>query len=168
MTDFLMDVAGAIASSGLNDLATGWLRTVPGLPPILQTLHLLAVAVMMGTIVLMNLRGLGLAVPSQLPLEMRRRLLPWWYSALVMLPLSALPFFLARPHRYLLNPVFQIKMGLLLLALVFSVLFLRQFARSGASAWRLRLLALASLVLWLTLPLAGRWIAYSDYLFWPG
>ena len=41
------------------------LSNVPGLPPIVQTVHLLGIAVIMSSVVLLDLRVLGLALPSQ-------------------------------------------------------------------------------------------------------
>jgi hypothetical protein len=166
MKDLLAQWAQSIAASPLQDLVIGWLRNVPGLPPIVQTIHILSVACVMASIVMIDLRALGVAVPSQSPDEMIRRLMPWLWTALVLLVLSGLPFVIARPRRYLLNPVFGIKVGLLALALVCSVLVQRMIRKSSGVAL-LKSMAAVSALAWLGVVLAGRWIAYSDYLFPP-
>lgn len=157
-----------------RELANELLRSAAFVPPLLQTVHLLSIAAIMGSIVLIDLRVLGLAVPSQRLSEMMHRLFPWTWSALVLLLLSGLPFVLARPLRYFNNPVFLIKFGLLIPALLLALLVYRlERARSGFWEYGpqriliFRGVALLSLVLWLGVALAGRWIAYSDYLFWP-
>jgi len=154
----------------MSDFALYLLANVPGFPPILQSIHLLSVAVIMASAVMFDLRVLGLAVPSQGLVEMAQRLRFWTYSALLTALLTGGVFVLARPGRYFNNPVFQIKFLLLIPAIICSVCLFRVTLRHpkfwNLSLWRGRILALLSLVLWVAVVLAGRWIAYSEYLFW--
>lgn len=175
MNDMLAEFAQWIAASEARESATWLLSNTPGLPPILQTVHLLSIAAVMGSIIFINLRVLGLAARSQNVGEMIGRLMPWTWVALLTLFISGLPFILARPARYFANPVFQIKFSLLIPAILLAVLFYRLSLRHAdywtSSRQRLikgKLIAAASLLLWLGIVMAGRWIAYSDYLFWPG
>jgi uncharacterized membrane protein len=147
----------------VHDTIVYLLGNVPGLPPIVQTVHLLGIAVIMSSVVLLDLRILGLALPSQQVQELARRVMPWvWWTLPIML-LSGLPFVIARPQRYFTNPVFGIKFALLLpavaLAAVLHVLTVRKPDYRGT-----KLLAAISLLLWIGVVLAGRWIAYVDYL----
>ena len=146
---------------------------VPGLPPILQTVHLLSIAAIMASIVMVDLRVLGIAVPSQNLDEMVRRLQGWTWYGVAGVASSGIWFVLARPNRYFSNPVFQIKFSLMIPALLVTAFFYRQALSEPGywnhSQWRVmlaRLLALVSLFLWLGVVMAGRWIAYSEYLFW--
>ena len=106
MTQALTNLAQALAASPINTLAVYLLREVPGFPPVVQTVHILSVAAIMGSVVLIDLRTLGLALPSQPTDELVRRLMPWTWWALPVLALSGLLFVCARPARYLFNPVF--------------------------------------------------------------
>lgn len=154
--------------SPLRELSGDLLRSVPGLPPVLQTVHLLGAAVLMGTAVMLSLRLLSLVAHNQDPAEMSRRLFPWFFCALPVMLLSALPFFLARPQRYLSNPVFDIKMISLAVAIIFSILLWRagkQLSQTGIT-WSVRGIALFVIAGWILTLLAGRWIAYADYIFW--
>ena len=164
MKDLLAQLAQSIAASPVQDWVVDWLRNVPGLPPIVQTIHILSIACVMASIVMIDLRVLGIAVPSQSPDEMVRRLMPWLWTALALLLLSGLMFVVARPRRYLLNPVFGIKMTLLAVAIIGSALLARMLRKQAGSAL-LKSTAAVSLLAWLGIVLAGRWIAYSDYLF---
>lgn len=173
-----------LTGSPLPEMAGSLLRSVPGLPPVLQTLHLLGVAVLMGSVVIIALKVLNLAARRQNLYEMAGRLGPWFVAALPVMVLSGLPFFLARPQRYLNNPVFAIKFAVLAATLLISVMLwsgLRKqnsgsrrsvSATSGdthiAPGFGLRVLAVLTVVGWVLTTLAGRWIAYADYLFWPG
>ena len=156
--------------SSLGELSADLLRSIPGLPPILQTVHLLGAAVLMGTVVMLCLRLLSLAAKHQDPGEMSRRLYPWFLLTLPVMLTSAAPFFLARPQRYLSNPVFDIKMLSLLISLLIT-LWLWQRCRNlvlSSIPVSLRIHALVVASGWIFTILAGRWIAYADYIFWTG
>jgi hypothetical protein len=126
----------------------------------------------MGSIVLIDLRVLGLALPSQAQGELVRRLMPWTWWALPCLAASGLVFIVARPARYFFNPVFGFKLAMLAPAVALAWFFQRASARD-AGFWEqsrsrrvlARVIAGVSLVLWLSVAMAGRWIAYVDYLF---
>jgi hypothetical protein len=167
MSEYLREFARTIANSRAHDLVVDWLRTVPGLPPIVQTLHLLSIAVVLGSIVLLSLRVLGWAAPTQAPDEMSRRLAPWTWGALPVLVASGLVFVLARPQRYFSNPMFGLKLALLVPALALTALLYGLVRRPTPNRTVTRTLALACLVAWVCIILAGRWIAYVDYLFPP-
>ncbi len=65
MPEFLASFAGLLNDSFLQEGALWALRNIPGFPPIIQTVHILGIAVVMGPAVLLNLRIFGLAIPSQ-------------------------------------------------------------------------------------------------------
>ncbi len=160
-----------IANSAANDLALALLGNVPGSPPILQTLHLLSIVAIMASALMIDLRILGLALPSQEIHEMAQRLRFWAVAGVLGVFSSGIWFVLARPNRYFTNPVFQIKFALLLPALLCSYWIFRTALRKPnfylIHFWRAKLLAMTSLLLWIAVVLAGRWIAYAEYLFWP-
>ncbi len=172
MHQTLVDLANMMAASPLGPLTRNLLRNVRGFAPIIQTVHILSVAAVMGSVVLVNLRVLGLALPSQPASELTRRLMPWTWWALLSLATSGLISLFARPQRYLLNPVFGIKFSLLAPAVVLAVVF-HAATSKDARFWEItrarrvsaRLIAACSLVLWIGVAMAGRWIAYADYLF---
>jgi hypothetical protein len=159
MSSILTQLAHGIATSPVHDLAVNWLRTVPGLPPIVQTVHILSIGCIMGSIVMIDLRVLGLAVPSQTIPEMLRRLMPWVWISLALLFFSGAMFVVARPGRYFSNP-----MAMLLLAVVLTVTLQRMCTQNPAARISVKIIAALSLLLWVGVVLAGRWIAYLDYL----
>ena len=70
MPEFFTNIGTLISGSFLQDGALWTLTNVPGFPPIIQSVHILGIAVVMGTVVMLDLRILGLAVPSQKISEM--------------------------------------------------------------------------------------------------
>jgi hypothetical protein len=171
MNELLQSLTGYLNNSPLRELSNDLLRSIPGMPPILQTIHLLGVAVLMGSVLMINLRILNLACRRQALDELMRRLFPWFFWSLPLMLLSGLPFLLARPQRYLSNPVFGIKFLALTLALVSGLLLWRWYRSNHANLLPgaiVKLTALLSAFSWILTAMAGRWIAYADYLFWPG
>ncbi|MAW62486.1 MAG: hypothetical protein CL462_01585 [Acidimicrobiaceae bacterium] len=165
-------VAAWLTESQAQELAVYLLGNVPGLPPIAQSFHILGIAVVMSSTVMINLRLLGLAVPSQNVSEMIGRLMPWTWWALLVNATTGLLFVVARPNRYFYNPVFSWKFLCLVPAVLLALVIYRMSKREPGyweqSTRRLvsaRVIASISLVLWVGVVLAGRWIAYSDYLY---
>ena len=164
----------AVSDSFLQTASLYLLQNVPGFPPIIQTVHILGIAAVMASIMMINLRLLGIAVPSQNISEMTQRLLPWFWSALAVNLVSGAVFVLARPARYFNNPVFAWKFAFLVPAVLLVALF-HYYSRRHTDFWISnaqrsnsgKLLAIFSIILWVMVIMAGRWIAYSEYLFYP-
>lgn len=170
MPDFVGILSDFFTNSPLREWSGNLLRSVPGLPPIIQTVHLLGVAVIVGSIVIVCLRILGLAANRQDPYEMAQRLFPWFFAAMPVMLASGALFFLARPQRYLYNPVFAIKAATFFVTILGSI-WLWQKSRqlvNSSIGLPIKLLSAAVLFGWVLTAMAGRWIAYSDYIFWPG
>ena len=165
-------LAAALAQSQAREIAVYLLGNVPGLPPIVQSLHILGISVVMGSIVMVDLKFLGVALPSQNVDEMIRRLMPWTWWALLLNAVTGLLFVVARPGRYFLNPVFGLKFSMLIPTVLLALVVYR-LSMGEAGYWQrslgrrisARVIAAASLLLWIGVILAGRWIAYSEYLF---
>jgi|TARA_B110000971_G_scaffold50659_1_gene51154 hypothetical protein len=174
MPEFFTSIADLLEGSFLQSAALWTLRTVPGFPPIIQTVHILGIAVLMGTIVMLNLRVLGLAVRSQELTEITERVMPWVWWALASNLVSGAFFLFARPYRYFNNPVFGWKVSFLIPAVVLTLVFYwmqkRQtgyWEQDTKHLWSARAIALVSLVCWIMVAMAGRWIAYVEYLYYP-
>ncbi|MEC8950931.1 MAG: DUF6644 family protein [Pseudomonadota bacterium] len=174
MPEFMTNIGDLLTGSYLQQGALWALGNIPGFPPIIQTVHILGIAVVMGSIVLLDLRVLGLAVPSQKIGEMTERVMPWLWWALASNFISGAFFLFGRPNRYFNNPVFGWKLSFLipaiLLALVFHVMCKTQtnyWEFNTRRIWTAKCIALMSLGLWIMVAMAGRWIAYSEYIYFP-
>jgi len=173
MPEFFPAIGQLLTGSSMQSAALWTLNTVPGFPPIIQTVHILGIAVVMATLMLMNLRILGLAFPAQPLKNLTSRVLPWFWIALASNVISGAFFVLARPNRYFNNPVFAAKLTFLfaavLLAIGFQLLMKRypHYWEQTRKIWLDRTVALLSLALLLMVIMAGRWIAYLEYLQYP-
>ena len=159
--------------SALREIVLYLLSNVPGFPPITQSLHILGIASVMGSVLMIDLKILGVALPSQNTSEMISRLMPWTWWALLVNLITGSIFVIARPARYFYNPVFEIKFLLLLPAMILAVI-LYALNRKQNGFWEqstphlfwAKAISFISLLLWIGVVLAGRWIAYSEYLFY--
>lgn len=138
--------------------AFAWIATHPWLYPALETAHVVGIALLLGSLVLFELRvwGLGAALPVQ---PLARLALPLTLAGFALAAASGLTMFASQPGELIANRAFVVKMALLMSAGLNAAAF---HARGGVQ--RLDALAraqtLVSLGLWLGVIICGRWIAY--------
>ncbi len=154
-------------STWLGDTALSHLlQDVDWLVPAIQTVHILAVALVISSVVLSFLAVVGLHGREQPLARSIGRFTPGIRIGLPVLLATGLLMIAAEPDRALPNPMFQIKMGLLVFAVALSSAYGRRLRQTaavpGASAGvGVRVAAVASLACWLAVLVAGRWIAYT-------
>jgi len=136
--------------------------------PIIQTIHILAIAAVFVSVLMINLRILELAGRSRTMTETARRYLPWVWWGLLVLLISGVGIVFSDPVREFTNPIFWTKMVLVVVAALVSLWFQgsvrRKVARWEASQggrFAIRAGAVAVIALWCLIMLAGRWIAYA-------
>jgi Family of unknown function (DUF6644) len=136
--------------------------------PVIESIHVWAMAVFFGTTVMFDLRLLGWTMRKVPVSEVLRRILPWTIAAFVIMVISGTLLFYAIPLRSYQNLFFRGKMLLLLLAGLNVFLFHSRVFPKVAS-WdidpvpprRARLAGAFSLVLWIGIVFSGRMIAYN-------
>lgn len=126
--------------------------------------HVLGFGLLVGAIVTLDLRLLGLFRAAALG-HLAPPLVRVAATGLGLAALTGLALFSTRPATYLENPAFLVKLGLLALALANLALLhagrpWRAALAGGAVATRLRVAAGVSLAAWLGALLAGRWIGF--------
>jgi hypothetical protein len=147
--------------------ASQTIQTIDWLIPVVQTVHILAVAAVVTSALMVDLRLLGVRQSDQSVAGIVGRFLPliWW--ALPVLLATGAVLIVAEPARALENPVFLLKMVLLLVAASVTLACQLPIQRNVAF-WELtpgrrragKIIALASIPLWIAIVCAGRWIAY--------
>ena len=146
------------------------IQTVSWIIPMTQSAHIIAITIVVGSVLMMDMKLLGVVGGGTTVGEMNRRFLPWVWTCLVLLLLTGTILTIAEPGRELINNAFRLKMLLIIAAIAVTLTF-QEIVRRGAvhwdgqggSAWWGRLLALASMGIWIGIMICGRWIAYVDH-----
>src|SRR5579871_6638305 len=97
--------------------------------PTIQSVHILGVCVMLSSVGMIVLRLMGRAGTRTSVADTARRYVPWMWGALIVLFCSGLLLIIGEPRRELTNIMFQIKMLLVLCAIVVIGLFQRSAIR---------------------------------------
>ena len=142
------------------------LREDPWLYPGVEVCHILGFVILVGAAAMFDLRLLGLSRALSVQ-ALAGHLLPWARAGLGLAAPTGLLLFISDATALAANPAFQVKLILIVLAILNTVVFHRWTARSLAS-WDVarptplgaKLAAIASLVLWAGAVVGGRLIAY--------
>ena len=143
------------------------IRDISWIIPTIQSVHILAIAILIGSSLVSDLRLAGVLATDETPATVVRRYLPWMWTALVVLLMTGLAMTLAEPGRTLTNAVFWTKMGLVLLAFTLTMVFRKPLLdpafRVDHARWQalVKPAAWASLAVWIAVIFCGRWIAYT-------
>ena len=135
--------------------------------PLVNAAHILGIALLVGSGAALDARVLGFARVVSLD-HAARLLLPFTIGGLVLAVVAGAALFIVKPAEYAANPVFLAKLALIVLALA-NAAWLRSrtdwaVARGGGRvAPGVRAGAALSLLLWVTVLVAGRMIAFFGY-----
>ena len=127
--------------------------------PIIQSIHIIALTVLVGTIAIVDLRMLGFGIRRRSVSQLAVDLAPWTWLGLVTVLITGPLLFWSDLPRYVKNPAFIVKMVVLALALIDHFTIHRHAAKQEHG---LKLAAVLSLALWIIVILAGRAIADFD------
>jgi hypothetical protein len=144
------------------------IQTKAWIVPTVQTIHILAIAVVMTSALMIDLRLIGIVGRDQPLARVSARFLPFvWWPLLVLLASGAI-MITGEPARSLKNGVFQVKVALILVAMIVTFIFQVMLRRDPAFGDLARgprgvplAIAIVSILLWVGIICAGRWIAYS-------
>jgi hypothetical protein len=157
-----MSAMGAIEASALGQAMRQWLWLYPAV----ETVHIVGIAILVGSIAVLDLRLLGLS--RSLPVRrLAAHVLPWTIGSFALILPSGLAMFVAHANDFISNPVFAAKICLILAAIANAGIFHAGVFR-GAAQWDVdamppvsaRVAAAASLLLWVSVIACGRLLAY--------
>lgn len=153
------------------------IRETSWIIPNVQSVHILAIAVIVGSALVTELRFAGVMAVDRSPSETLQRYIPWMRNALLVLLVTGIILVIAEPGRTLGNTVFWIKMVLVAGASLITLrgrhaVLLPVQSTNGASATdaltderidspdNSRLLAWVMILVWCVIIFCGRFIAY--------
>jgi len=132
--------------------------------PGLETLHVIAIGLVYGSIVMVDLRLMGLAWRDRGVAEWIRTLLPWTWTAFACALLTGSALFSSKAATFAYNLPFQLKFAAIALAgvnmLVFHALVQPRLDAQGRAPGA-RLAGALSIALWTGVVCAGRWIGFT-------
>ena len=132
--------------------------------PVIESVHLLALALLGGAIFVVDFRLIGLGLKDRDVSELARDARPWMIAGLIVMIMTGIPLFLSESVKCYYSTAFWIKMTTLPIALVFSFTVRERVALSQSvrnTARRQQLVGALSIALWFTVAAAGRWIGFS-------
>ncbi len=131
--------------------------------PVIECVHLLALALLGGAVLVLDLRLLGFGLTAQPVASLARRMEPWLIGALITIIGTGIPMFLSEAIKCYFSPPFFFKISVLVIATIYTFTVRRRVASAepGRIAQGLvRLTAAVSITLWFGVSFAGRWIAF--------
>jgi hypothetical protein len=147
-------------------ISTG-IRETAGIIPTTQSIHIVAIAVVIGSALVTELRLAGVLATDETPQTVVRRYLPWMWVAIAVLLATGAIMTVGEPNRVLENPLFWTKMVLVVTAFGLTLLFrypiLHPQFRLEHARWAalVKPMAWVSLLIWIAVIFCGRWIAYA-------
>jgi len=148
-----------------NTFIANAIRTIPWLYPTFETGHYIGLSLLVGGIMLIDLRVLGFA--RALPLKSMIGLLPFVWVGFAINVFTGSMLFIYGATNFGPNRAFQLKMAFLVVAGVNALLFDVAVRRSGGN-WvvadrppaLVKGFATLSLLFWVCVVTTGRWMAY--------
>ncbi len=137
--------------------------------PAIETLHVLALTLVIGTIAMLDLRLVGASSRNLRVMQLSNETLPWTWMAFVAAAITGTAMFASHATKYYGNVPFRIKMVLLVLAGINMAVF-HFGAWKAVHVWdsviptprAARIAGGLSLMFWIGVVFAGRWVGFVD------
>ena len=140
------------------------IRNSTWLFPVIEAFHLLGLGLVAGSVLLVDLRLLGVGLSKQPAAQLWASARPWLLGGVTVMFASGTPLFLSESIKCLYSFPFWVKMTSLLLVLLFTFTVLRRVTQARTTSDQPlsgRATAIISLVLWFGVAWGGRWIGFS-------
>lgn len=136
--------------------------------PTIETIHVIALVTVLGTILVMDLRLLGVASKNYPVTAMSRDTLKWTWGAFVLAAITGTLLFISKSSSYMINPFFVGKMVLLALAGLNMAYFHRvtwktvsEWDQSPVVPTGAKVAGITSLAFWIVIVFLGRAIGFT-------
>jgi hypothetical protein len=162
-----MDIAGFLATLESSTLATT-IRDSLSLFPIIEALHVLGLTLVFGTILIVDLRLLGLASSRRPFSRIAADIMKWTWAAFLLTVITGVLMFITNAGVYYQNFFFRTKIVLLAVAGINMLIFegtvrrtVHRWDKDPAAPLAGKTVAIMSLLLWITIIFMGRWIGFT-------
>jgi hypothetical protein len=132
--------------------------------PVIESIHLLGLCALGGTLLIVDLRMLGTGLTSQPLGALATAVHPWLVASVGLMGTTGFLLFMSEAVKCFHNPSFWVKIATLPVALLFTFTVRRRVATNPYrdTSRTTRLVGAVSLLLWFTVAAAGRWIGFSS------
>lgn len=136
--------------------------------PMIETVHVMALVTVLGTLLVMDLRMLGWASTAVPVRKVSEDTLKWTWMAFVLAAITGTLLWVSKAHSYMINPYFLTKMGLMAVAGLNMLFFhfvtyktVDQWDTAASPPMAVKLSAVFSLLLWIVIVFCGRAIGFT-------
>lgn len=131
--------------------------------PVIEALHLLGLCMLGGSVLIVDLRMLGVGLTRQPIAELHAHARRWLIASVAIMLATGVLLFSSEAVKCYYNTSFWVKMCTLPFAIAYAFKVRGRIAADPAleTSTRSRVTAVVSLALWLTVAAAGRWIGFS-------
>lgn len=135
--------------------------------PAIQSVHIVGIALVMGSVLMIDLRILGLVWTDQTLGQTSSRFGPWLTGSLWLLLATGLLMVVGEPVRELVTFSFWLKMALVAVGTAVAVAFQRALRREGrrwdaaSPGGSIKAMAVVTFLVWIGVIFLGRLIAYD-------
>jgi hypothetical protein len=140
-----------------------WIRDSRWIFPAIEAVHIVALALLFGAILMLNLRLMGVTLTNKPMSQLARDLSPWVSCSLLIILGTGIMLFSSEAMKSYASVPFQVKMVFLSAAMIFHFgVFSRVAKTDFASVHKIwsKLAAVVSILLWLGVGVAGRGIGF--------
>jgi len=140
------------------------IRNSTWLFPAIEAVHLLGLGLTIGSVLLVELRLLGVGLSRQPVAQLAASAEPLLIGGIILMFMTGIPLFLSESIKAFYSFAFWIKMTCLFLVLIFTFTIRRRVTRTNEATERPRLgrvMVITSLTLWFGVAWGGRWIGFS-------
>jgi uncharacterized protein DUF6644 len=162
-----MGIPELLASLEASSIATT-IRESLYLFPLIESVHVIGLTMVFGTIAIIDLRLLGIASARRPFSRMASDIMRWTWAAFALTVTTGVLMFMTNAEVYYHNFYFRSKMAMLACAGINIVIFERTAARSmhrwdkdAAAPLAGKAVAVVSLVVWISIIFLGRWIGFT-------
>ena len=157
---WLLQVEAFPSSAAVRESLNGY--------PALLSVHVISMCLFAGLVLMMDLRLVGIGNRGTPFRQLQKRLFPWQMAGMVISTITGLTLVYGDPIRFATNIFFLVKMVIMLLAAVNALAFhystylsIDKWEGRPALPFGAKWAGVLSVVLWVSVILSGRLIAYN-------
>ena len=142
--------------------------------PMIETIHVMALVTVFGTVMIMDLRLLGVASTKMPVTEVSSDTLKWTWIGFVLAAITGTLLFVSKASTYMVNPYFLTKLGLLAAAGLNMLIFhfvtyksVNDWDSSGTLPSGAKLAGILSILFWVIIVFCGRAIGFTLGIYLP-